>query len=166
MKRFDETKQIEEQINQTLTSSWLASLDQRADASRFPTLLKLAAWARGIQGPNDIGDLAHHQNYRQQREGFFQPLLLRKMIQPGVTLKFDGQKIITLRRKQFCSPRKGQKQKADHPKRVLERILGHAPKTKDFKAIADNISLDKVEQTCPLSFKPFYNAFRHEDLSK
>jgi predicted ATPase len=50
MNRLDEETNKEEQINQTLTSSWLASLDLRADAKRFPTLVKLAAWARAIHG--------------------------------------------------------------------------------------------------------------------
>jgi hypothetical protein len=227
------------------------------------------------EGPSDIGDLAHEPNYRQQQEGFFQPLL-RKIVQPGLSLIFEGRKITTLRKRQFHSRREGQRQKAaqalalaweyeasilvfakdvdrtagkrastremksrielmskeiiegfdeakkkipecrsvrtfgatpcrmieawalgdpsalkiitkhpvnafpnkpeelwgkesdpqsNHPKRVLERILGHKATSKDFEAIAGNASPVEIEKTCPLSFKPFYNAFQSADQS-
>jgi len=50
MSRLDERANEREEIQQTLTSSWLAALDPKGDARRFPTLLKVARWARGIRG--------------------------------------------------------------------------------------------------------------------
>jgi len=38
-----------ESITQTLTSSWLSAISSE-DAARFPLLLRLATWARGIRG--------------------------------------------------------------------------------------------------------------------
>ncbi|HZN95197.1 MAG TPA: AAA family ATPase, partial [Myxococcales bacterium] len=46
MQRLDETTNEDESIEQTLTSSWLSALDPREDVKRFPTLLKVAQWAR------------------------------------------------------------------------------------------------------------------------
>lgn len=50
MARLDELKGEVETIEQTLPSSWLSALDARADARRFPTLVRLANWARTIRG--------------------------------------------------------------------------------------------------------------------
>ncbi|MBA3462106.1 MAG: AAA family ATPase [Deltaproteobacteria bacterium] len=49
MWRLDEDTGDKETVRQTLTSSWLSAVD-REDAHRFPTLLSLAEWARGIRG--------------------------------------------------------------------------------------------------------------------
>ncbi len=52
MSRRDETSRESEQITQTLTSSWLASIDPESaeDGKRFPRLVALARWARDIRG--------------------------------------------------------------------------------------------------------------------
>ena len=50
MRRFDELERTYEGIEQTLPSSWLSALDARSDAKRFPTLVRLAQWARAIRG--------------------------------------------------------------------------------------------------------------------
>ena len=53
MARWDETpERHQETIVQSLNSSWLSALDEtdKEDARRFPTLLSLARWARGVHG--------------------------------------------------------------------------------------------------------------------
>ncbi|HMJ74060.1 MAG TPA: ATP-binding protein [Solirubrobacterales bacterium] len=49
MRRLDRRTNEWESVTQTLTSSWLATVG-REDADRFPELLSLADWARGILG--------------------------------------------------------------------------------------------------------------------
>lgn len=49
MNRFDENAGEWESITQTLTSSWLATIDPRDDRERFPELAAVATWARAIQ---------------------------------------------------------------------------------------------------------------------
>jgi predicted ATPase len=39
-----------EAITQSLPSSWLAAIEPREDQARFPTLARVAAWARGVRG--------------------------------------------------------------------------------------------------------------------
>jgi predicted ATPase len=48
MWRHDQESGDVEEIRQTLTSSWLATVEKE-DKARFPELLKLADWARGIR---------------------------------------------------------------------------------------------------------------------
>jgi len=50
MTRRSDDGSVQESLNQTLTSSWLSAIDPDQDASRFPTLARLARWARGIRG--------------------------------------------------------------------------------------------------------------------
>lgn len=38
-----------ESVTQTLTSSWLASVDVKHDEERYPELVRVASWARGIR---------------------------------------------------------------------------------------------------------------------
>jgi hypothetical protein len=48
-----------------------------------------------------------------------------------------------------------------HPKRVLARAVGGAGakiSTRDYRAIAEDMDLDEVESTCPVSFSPFRSA--------
>jgi predicted ATPase len=47
MRRFDESKGGWEEVTQTLTSSWLSTVTED-DRGRFPDLLAIAEWARGI----------------------------------------------------------------------------------------------------------------------
>jgi predicted ATPase len=47
MERFDEGSDAYEEITQTLMSSWLSAIDEN-DSERFPELVELAQWARGI----------------------------------------------------------------------------------------------------------------------
>ena len=49
MWRVDRQTGEHEEVRQTLTSSWLETLDVKEDASRFPELVALAQWARGIR---------------------------------------------------------------------------------------------------------------------
>lgn len=49
MERLDEASGKHERVTQTLTSSWLATVTA-ADRDRFPGLLRVADWARGIGG--------------------------------------------------------------------------------------------------------------------
>ncbi|MEW6366694.1 MAG: AAA family ATPase [Acidobacteriota bacterium] len=49
MWRWNEQKRTVETIQQTLTSSWLSTLDVERDASNFPVLVEVARWARGVQ---------------------------------------------------------------------------------------------------------------------
>ncbi|MCC7386616.1 MAG: AAA family ATPase [Deltaproteobacteria bacterium] len=48
MRRRDELVGAEESIKQTLPASWLSAV-AREDADRFPTLVALAGWARGVR---------------------------------------------------------------------------------------------------------------------
>jgi len=41
---------VTEKVTQTLTSSWLATIDAKRDLGRYPELARIAAWARGIRG--------------------------------------------------------------------------------------------------------------------
>lgn len=50
MIRLDERDTELESIEQTLTSSWLSTLEPEEDRFRFPSLLRVAEWARGIRG--------------------------------------------------------------------------------------------------------------------
>jgi predicted ATPase len=49
MARLDESTGKFEKISQTLTSSWLSAIDD-SDQERFPALVAIARWARGIRG--------------------------------------------------------------------------------------------------------------------
>ena len=49
MERFDFQRKKMEGISQTLTSSWLASIDSKEDRHRFPELVAVARWARRIR---------------------------------------------------------------------------------------------------------------------
>jgi predicted ATPase len=68
MKRLDEKEDDHEEIQQTLTSSWLATLDIQEDAERFPTLLKVAQWARGIRGYFFLDPLKLRARNRGERD--------------------------------------------------------------------------------------------------
>ncbi len=49
MERRDETSgEMVDQVKQTLTSSWLSAIEPE-DEDRFPTLARLARWARGVR---------------------------------------------------------------------------------------------------------------------
>jgi predicted ATPase len=48
MWRIDRDSGEREEVRQTLTSSWLATVEEE-DRSRFPELLELAEWARGVR---------------------------------------------------------------------------------------------------------------------
>ncbi|MBI3267782.1 MAG: AAA family ATPase [Planctomycetes bacterium] len=50
MSRRDQRANQVETIEQTLTSFWLSALEPKEDRARFPTLVSVAAWARGIHG--------------------------------------------------------------------------------------------------------------------
>lgn len=49
MYRVADGDQVEE-VTQTLTSSWLATVDAKRDATKYPELARVAAWARSIRG--------------------------------------------------------------------------------------------------------------------
>ena len=49
MKRWDSANDEFESITQTLTQSWLSAVTEE-DAKRFPELLRVANWARGVDG--------------------------------------------------------------------------------------------------------------------
>jgi hypothetical protein len=49
---------------------------------------------------------------------------------------------------------------SNHPKRVLERALGHPAGRDDFAAIAEAADVETLERRCPLSFRPFAIAAR------
>ena len=49
MWRLDRTTSEREEARQTLTSSWLETLDLEDDADRFPELVEVANWARGVR---------------------------------------------------------------------------------------------------------------------
>jgi len=49
MYRVDPEEAVEK-VTQTLTSSWLSTIDPRRDAARYPELSRVASWARGIRG--------------------------------------------------------------------------------------------------------------------
>ena len=50
MSRLDEASGEEERVEQTLTSSWLSTVDTKRDARRFPTLVAVRSWAERIRG--------------------------------------------------------------------------------------------------------------------
>lgn len=49
MARLDHVEDAWEEVEQTLTSSWLASVDPREDRRRFPGLVAVSQWARRIE---------------------------------------------------------------------------------------------------------------------
>jgi hypothetical protein len=49
---------------------------------------------------------------------------------------------------------------SDHPKRLLERLMGRAPSREDFAALAEAADLLILEQRCPESFRPFADRAR------
>jgi hypothetical protein len=51
------------------------------------------------EGVSDIGDLANEPPYRGDQEGFLQPIV-RKLAGDGITVRFTGQRITLLGRKQ------------------------------------------------------------------
>jgi predicted ATPase len=63
MRRVD-ARGTEETIKQTLTSSWLATLDPDADHERFPQLSELADWASRIRGYLFLDPLALRKSAR------------------------------------------------------------------------------------------------------
>ncbi len=48
MERVDRSDGQSEAIQQTLTSSWLSAIEPKADLRRFPELVTVAEWARGV----------------------------------------------------------------------------------------------------------------------
>jgi predicted ATPase len=50
MWRLREPSRLREAIRQTLPSSWLSAIDEDADRSSFPSLVRVAHWARQIRG--------------------------------------------------------------------------------------------------------------------
>jgi predicted ATPase len=68
MSRFDHQSGADERVMQTLTSSWLATV-QADDSDRFPELLRIADWARRIPAYVALDPARLREPWRRTDEG-------------------------------------------------------------------------------------------------
>lgn len=126
VRRRSERTSKEEMTQLTLPASWLSTLDARADARDFPTLLALADWAKRIR--------AYY---------YLDPVALRAPSRAG-GVKFDELGLHGENLASFLARVKGR------PKdfaRLLERVRAHYPRLVDIHIRKSNYGWTHLEVT-------------------